>query len=251
MITRRAVKRYGVNQYGADPNWIEDVRVIKKGETPPSGFEEVLKVDEYESLIKYQSPAINAWKLENSTKDILLIDNSWSDNFTDYNQARKELKAKVVEAGGFSALSYSEQFVAAKWFAVNDDEIDTIFSLTEKLKNAVFFGTESMNSRKNRYGAVYIFVRNVLSRDELNNIADDMDSYGFVSSYVSRGREGTVSVNYQGDSDPEGLYDYILGTVGTSFENINMISRINAPKYGLTPQDVVNKVYDIFENGNY
>ena len=106
--------------------------------------------------------------------------------------------------------------------------------------------------------AIYIYVRNVVSRSGLELIATDLENFKFTSTYIQFGREGIMKVNYEGISDVVGLFDYMTGT--TEWDNyltslgiptFNFASRITNPLYGFTVQNIIDQCMDILNNGNY
>ena len=249
MYHRRAVKRYGENNLEADPNWIKQVLLLKKGETPPSGAEAIDKIA-LRNELRLQKADVELW-LKTLNTEMSRIDKNWKSNYSDYKSARVAMKGAYEELGGWDSLTFQDKGIAARWFIVDDDKIDEMCDLNGRLLTGNDFNFNSTTARQKRFSTALNFLRNVLEKDDLNSIIYDIKENRYVEDYINYGIEGTMKTNYQGETDSEGLFDYVKETSETEYKKNSLASRISTPKFDYTVQEVVDKVYDILDIGDY
>jgi hypothetical protein len=76
-------------------------------------------------------------------------------------------------------------------------------------------------------------------------ISDISSPVNYAFLYIQYGQDGIET------GSPEGVYDYIRATAGTSFELTGLSTKAWVPVDGTTLEDVVNDIMDILINGNY
>lgn len=255
-MTKYKIKRYGTNPYGADPNWIKEQEVVVEG-TDTTGWE-VMTYSELKREWKSFQSAHQTW-LDSINNEIVRISAS---NYTDYKKAREALKSLIAAKGGFDNLNYLEKQKATEWFVCTPNEMTNYFinevgltqqqALDRKITNSVDFNTRSTESRKHRYDAAFVFIRNVLKKADFDLISDDVETYKLKQTYIELGKEGSMKTNYEGVTDNPGIFDYVQGTTAwTDLGYSTLASKISTPEYGLTVTNVINKSMDILDNGNY
>ena len=190
-------------------------------------------------------------------------------NQMDYKKYRDFIKDWEAEQGGFDMLSFDAKAYVSDLFLCTPEQMINYYvnemgmsigqAVNMKIFKSVDFNKFSMKSREMRYGAVYIYVRNVVTRHDLNNIANDLELYKFTNSYIEFGREGSMKINYEGLYDEVGIFDYITGTQEWSdyqtglgiTPTYNFADRIENPLYGLTAQNIIDNCMIILDQGIY
>ena len=125
-------------------------------------------------------------------------------------------------------------------------------ALSKKIANSIVFNAKSKASRSQRYSALFVYIRNVLDRANLDIISEDLATFKFVDTYIELGREGSMKINYEGLQDKIGLFDYIQGTTEWTDNNYPTFEeRMGTPLYGITPEEVISTCLNIIDNGNY
>jgi hypothetical protein len=175
-----------------------------------------------------------------------------TDKYTDYKQARQAIK-QLVNAQGFENLTAEEQLVACQWFAASEEQIKaTIPNLEERLKAGSEFDAQSVASRSARLSAVKTLLYNVLSKEDGVKVIGSILQFNFETLYTKLGQEGTQSLNYKGDADNAGLYDFLQSTTqgreafGYVLEDLGI-----APLEGFSVEALVARCMEILDNGNY
>jgi hypothetical protein len=219
-------------------------------ETLPSDFESEFSL--YDAILEDGS-ITQLVKTRQAVResDILRIARN-PETFTDYKQARREIKRLVSEAG-FDNLTSDEKLIACKWFAASEVQIKaTIPSLQERLKAGSEFDYQSVQSRTNRLSAVKTLLYNVLTKEDGVKVIGSILKFNFETLYTKLGQEGTQSVNYKGEADEAGLYDFLQSTeegraaFGYVLADLGLV-----PLEGFTLETLVARCMDILENGNY
>jgi hypothetical protein len=174
------------------------------------------------------------------------------EQYTDYKQARREIK-RLVSEQGFESLTDDEKLIACQWFAATEAQIKaTIPSLEERLKAGSEFDYQSVVSRTNRLSAVKTLLYNVLTKEDGVKVIGSILKFNFETLYTKLGQEGTQSVNYKGEADEAGLYDFLQSTeegraaFGYVLADLGLV-----PLEGFTLETLVARCMDILENGNY
>jgi hypothetical protein len=211
----------------------------------PSGLEVGLGVD-YEYSI--EGDVLTLLGIKRGVSDIARN----PETFTDYKQARQEIQ-KLVNKQGFENLTDEEKLVACQRFAATEAQIKaTIPSLQERLKAGSEFDYQSVLSRTNRLSAVKTLLYNVLTKEDGAKVIGSILKFNFETLYTKLGQEGTQSVNYKGEADEAGLYDFLQSTTagrvafGYVLEDLGIV-----PLEGFTLETLVERCMDILENGNY
>ena len=183
------------------------------------------------------------------------IAKNWKENYVDYKKARAALGTELTIRGGFSNLSTLEKKIASRWFLCVKSDRDTVHTFDEQVTNGYFWHINARISRNNRLDVAIIEVYNRLDSADADNVIDDLweiflkingkqYTRSLAMNYINFGREGTVEGN------PEGLFDYILARVGTSFELTGLKAKAITPIHG-TLDELCDKIIDILKNGNY
>lgn len=177
------------------------------------------------------------------------IDGNWKTSFVDYKQARLqmyvELVARITEVGSFSNLSLAERQIASRWFIVGDNERDSVHSFDEQVVNGSIYNAESIKAREARMTACMMQVYNRLTHDQVNEVCMAMNFDKTTYNYIKRGCEGTLEGN------DEGLFDYIMARVGTTWELTGLRIQAYIPKGMADCAELAAKLIDILRNGNY
>jgi hypothetical protein len=175
-----------------------------------------------------------------------------SGDFKDYKQKRSAIKKQVQEIG-VENLNAEDKKLAAEYFALSDQEIKgTLTSLSERLAAATIFDQESVASRNARYNAAKVLLYNVLSQADGVKVIGAMMQFNFETLYVKLGQEGTQSINYKGEADSPGLYDFIQSTPeGIATFGYGLAELGLTPLEGYTVASLVEQVMAILETGTY
>lgn len=254
-MDRLIIKRYGSNILGADPDWVEQKRFIRKADSTPSGWEDVTR-SEAKRLIEAQKEDESVWRDSVYTEIVRLQES----DYNDYKQAREALKA-MVAAKPFNTCNFLEKQKICEWFLVSPSEMIGFYTtemglsvdqaLELKIHNSVDFNKKSVESRFNRFNKAFHIARNIVDRNDLEVIKEDLLLYNFKATYVELGIEGTMKVNYEGVADGLGFFDYLQGTQNwidagrSTFE-----SRLQTPFIGPTKTELIAQLMDILDNGN-
>jgi hypothetical protein len=187
--------------------------------------------------------------VEEENSVMISINNNWTTAYADYKSARVAMYAamvtKATQVGGWSNLSLLEKQLSSSWFIVGVNERNTVHTLQQQIANGRLFKEYATVARKRRLDEAMSQVYNRVSYDDVNTIIYEMDSAKLMYNYVVLGIEGTL------EGDIEGLIDYILSRVGTSFENIGLTTK-NFTVEGMSgTAEFATLLVDIIKNGNY
>jgi hypothetical protein len=183
---------------------------------------------------------------------ISILANTWQAKFKDYKQARQAVK-NIVIATGIENLNAEDKKLAAEWYALPDSEIKaTLPTLAERLQAGGIFDQSSVASRSARLSAVKTLLYNVLSQEDGVKVIGSILQFNFETLYTKLGQEGTQSVNYKGEADSPGLYDFIQSTPeGIAAFGYGMRELGLSPLEGFTVDSLIERLMDILEHGNY
>lgn len=159
----------------------------------------------------------------------------------DYKKLRHNLIVKVTTIG-FANLCDRGKIIASANFAVSRADRDTVHTLEEQIENGLIFHINSVEARERRRRHMMMEFYNRLQPAQVAEII--AIGYPLSNTYVDTGIEGTES------GDPEGMYDYLEATVGTTWENTGLAAQDWVPE-GMTLAELVTRVMDIMKNGNY
>jgi hypothetical protein len=162
--------------------------------------------------------------------------------FKDYKFVRKQIQI-LAYMTGFDNLKDPQKIIAAEWFAVVKEDRDKVLTLEEQIIAGINFNDMSITSRTERLNKTMAEIYSRLSWSDANEVINDVETYKTKATYISYGREGTIK------GDPEGMYDYIMSTVGTTWEGIGFISK-GFTVEGMTMTELADKFLSILENGD-
>jgi hypothetical protein len=165
--------------------------------------------------------------------DFRIINELWNSQYSDYKQARSDMKLKLIASGGFNALNIADKKICSEWFIASKDQRDSVYSTNEQIKLGEKYHYYSKLSRQIRLSKALMFLYNILSQEHINSILSLISTLAV--NYSDFGIEGTLEGN------AEGLFDFIESRVNTSYENIGISSIIGD----------VSLVMDIFKNGTF
>lgn len=159
----------------------------------------------------------------------------------------------LVASTGYSSLSSNEKYLAAKWFAVDMslplldstisyNNIDPDRDFTE-LSNR--WDISSKTARSIRFSKAKAQLLSRLGKSHGFTVLSDLKADNAIDDYVENGRDGIET------GSPEGLWDYIQSTVGTSWEHTGLSTKGWTPLDGSTLSNVVTTVMNILRDGNY
>lgn len=179
-----------------------------------------------DNILKYYHAVPNNYNfLENMKIDVTNVKvlNLFSyNNRFDYKVYRSSL-ATYANSFGFDNLNYDDKHEVAKQFAIGMSGILSIFPLTnDRILNGYGFHSNSIECRRSRWRMAVSECYNRLPKSQTNEIISDLGRFTQADisvAYVDLGYEGTES------GDNEGLFDYVLATSGTSFQNSGLITK--------------------------
>ena len=145
----------------------------------------------------------------------------------DYKHYRKYLQTHAATVG-FSNLPADEKREVALQFAVSKEDRDSVLNASEQMTAAVDFHNNSIASRSARWRLVEVTLYNYLVKADVDVLINDIHATGLplIENYIERGREGIES------TDPEGIFDYINCTVGSTWVLTGMRLKPFTPSSG-------------------
>ena len=166
-----------------------------------------------------------------------ITDSNYNPNVgKDYKHLRKELIQYVIE--NFSTLTTDELQQASAHFCVPKEVRDMFFSLEEQINFGKEFHERSSEARKNRWNNGLVTLYNYTSLADSFIIGQELELLAF--RYLNYGIEGTP------EGDAEGLFDYVLATSGTSFENTGLAKKeLELVVSGITCSGLADKLISI------
>lgn len=159
----------------------------------------------------------------------------------DYRALRAQA-AEYVTTTGYDNLTEDQQEVALHNFIAPDYNIFTEMTLEDRLKYGAEFHINASAARQHREYILMTFFYNVLPLNQCFEIVNG-DVQQLLYLYTEAGLEGTTV------GDPEGIFDWILATSGTSFEETGLPTRSGLTPYGFTLEQIVNIAYEIMISG--
>jgi len=179
--------------------------------------------------------------LSNQKVDITNIDNIFScwDEICliDYKSFR-QIIAGYVYAVGFDNLEIGYQRIVASHFCVAKDSRDKVFTLQEQIEHGRTFHTLSVECRSKRMEKVMCELYNRLGKLETQEIIKDVTKDDLHYNYINYGLEGTAS------GDSEGIFDYLVSTVGTVYE-LNGLSTKSFIPLDITMSELSTRCFNI------
>jgi hypothetical protein len=195
------------------------------------------------------------------TNDPDLFKTFWQVGQLDFKKARVFSKNWMDNEGGFNSLNDGDKLKACWWFIPTTTEALTFYqeqgytaeeALNIRVGDSIIFNQYSMKSRRTRYDASSIYLRNFLNSTDLNLVGQDIITYQLEITYVEYGREGTMKTNYDGVPDQLGMFDYVTGSQNwIDAGHPTFSSRITTPLHGVIIQDIINKLMQILDEGIY
>lgn len=154
----------------------------------------------------------------------------------DYKQHRKDLIQLMTVSG--SELDMNTLKYASAHFCAPKELRDMFFSLEEQIELGKDFHQRSTESRKNRWNSGLVYLYNYVTLADSFIIGQELELLAF--RYLNYGIEGTP------EGDAEGLFDYILATSGTSFENTGLAKKeLELVVSGVTYSGLADKIISI------
>ncbi len=158
----------------------------------------------------------------------------------DYKCIRKCI-ATIAAITGWGNLSTTEQQLVAQYFATVKSNRDEHYTTEQQIELGKAFHAYSVEARAHRVNQVRLELYNRLLPAEIATIMvniGNLDNY-----YVFNGHEGTES------GDPEGLYDFLDATVGTSYELTGVRAMTLTPEGYTDGDDFVDSMLVILRDG--
>lgn len=206
----------------------------------------IIRLTEVNQIVNSES-----WNSEQNvavTNPIQEISNT-SFLFNDYKAMRAEMKT-VTNTIGWDNLTdidkdiVADNFINIQWTISRLGFGTALYNIKSKL-----FDLKSQQAREIRFNKLRQAVANLMPRINAHEVAEVLISKNLYTSYVLSGIEGTVKTDITGLNDPVGIYDYILSTIGTEYENIGISSMSFTSNNGLTATEFANYLINILDNG--
>jgi hypothetical protein len=150
--------------------------------------------------------------------------------------------AQEVAASGFENLPLLEKKMVSRWFVVDANTRNLVYSLDEQVEHSKVFHLNSIAARTKRAQIVSIELYNRLKKEEINDIINDASALMY--NYVNFGKEGTL------EGDGEGFFDYICARSGTSYASNGLASKNYTPS-GMTLEQLVEGCMQTLKSGIY
>ena len=161
----------------------------------------------------------------------------------DYKFLRQQIKI-LVQNTGWTNLTQLEKQIAVKYFVVSKQRRDQRYTMKEQIILGLVWHKESVKARQIRFDYAAMEIWNRLTRTEARTIVNQIEADALSNKYIQFGTEGIQK------GDPEGLFDYIESSVGTSYENAGLLQTRYTP-VGMTLVELSVRLIDILEHGNY
>jgi len=158
----------------------------------------------------------------------------------DYKVIRKEITI-LASTIGWTNLSVAEKKLAAEYFAVSQDKQLQVIPQQEILHYGLRFHQNSSKARKARMQYVEAIMYAFLGVQQAFMIISDVKDIS--EAYVNYGVEGVVS------GDVVGLFDYIVSTPNTPFDNDGFMQKGLVSSIPIAT--IRDMVMDVLVNGNY
>lgn len=179
-------------------------------------------------------------------EDISSIENweKWGpDTGKDFKFYRREIKL-LYEETTWEALTTEEKKVLSRMFIVEKTKRDEVYTTEEQMYYSRIFHKNSTESRQVRYSLVASMLFNNLSKTDCFSVMDDIEENHLMVNYIHYGLEGVDK------GDPEGIYDYINSTTGTSYASAGFNEKNITPVCG-SKQCMIDRAMQILEEGLY
>jgi len=230
--------------------WNNLVQEVKETSSNLNGIENVYEV-ETDYTFEESPVTVNKYQYKDGTFSklsdfpLVLIDQDWNKNYSDFKSARVALYVAMMTKGGFNSLSLEEKKIASKWFIVERTERGSVHSLQEQVINGKWFDSNSKEARRQRFSVAMSEIYNRLTKEEVFQVLSTMGN-DIVEKYITYGTEGTV----EGDLI-EGLFDYIEARNGTSWSATGLAAQSFTPTGMSNCSELATKLMDVLKNGNY
>lgn len=192
-------------------------------------------------------------------EDITSIANIYNLGFNtgrDYKFVRTELMTAVwtkmqMNPANWVLLDNEEKLAAVKMFVVPAELRNTIMTLERQIIYSKQWGLNSIKCREERFNDAIFEVYNRVSLENANIIGFQLKNSvsttnkDLKTSYIEQGVEGTLV------GDPEGIFDYLNNTIGTSFENAGFRSFDWLPIGYNNMTELSLTLLNILQNGKY
>ena len=165
----------------------------------------------------------------------------------DYKVVREEIMMLTytkLQTTGWDSLTSDEKEIATRWFVLPKYLRDLVYSTEEQIQLGLDYHNNSVAARQLRLARATMEVYNRLEPMEAQEIINDMESANLSYTYIQFGKEGLEA------GDAEGIFDYIQGTVSSSYSGSGMVDKDFTPE-GMTMQQLTTQSMDILKNGNY
>jgi hypothetical protein len=160
----------------------------------------------------------------------------------DYKFYRDEIKSLIDQSGGFTAQNDTIKNICCIHKIGTHAEMQAFLGTQQAVIDLMrVYSANTSICRDMRFFEIEIMLRNELP-DNHKDALDEARTQ--ILDYIFFAVEGTDS------GDLEGLLDYLIGKVGTSFDGIGLINKAWAP-VTMNITDLSNKCYNILANGDY
>lgn len=198
--------------------------------------------------VYYTGSTLDGYENINTIENVYLY-SQYCDGY-DYKLKRAIIQNIMYDITGtgltnWMDLTTEERRICCEMFLVPHQLRDEFYTNTQQTELGIIFNNNSVDSRTNRCWIAQSEVFNRLDHATAVEISNDVIFESNLRyAYVQIGREYTLK------GDPEGLYDYLLNTIGTSYENNGFRSYTPTELYGFDNMiDFSNYLVDILEYG--
>jgi len=162
----------------------------------------------------------------------------------DYKVVRRVM-SNIVATSGFINLTSIEKRIASRWFVLPAHFRIQVHTIEEQITNGRVFHRRSIRARTTRLQQSKMEIWNRLTHDQLQEIIGDVHADNIESQYIDFGVEGTIKGDY------EGVFDFVVGTSGTQYENRGLVNYPYTPSGMANMRELSDRIIDILDNGNY
>jgi hypothetical protein len=169
--------------------------------------------------------------------------------YEDYKKYRSEIRT-IANNIGWDNLSdidkdiVAENFINIGWTIQRLGFGTEIYNIKSRL-----FDLNSQKARELRFNKLRQAVANLMPRNNAHEVAEVLINKNLYTSYVLSGIEGSMKIDITGLADPIGIYDYILGSDGTEYENIGIAKMSFNSNNGLNASQFADYLINILDNG--
>ena len=195
---------------------------------------------------------VNISSIENwNSFGLSAVDYGGSGVVKDYKFVRNEIK-QLYLATSWSALTNSEKQITSKFFISSYANRAELYSMSQMIALGLDHHKNSIYARQVRLLVGSTTAFNFLGETEIVELRRDVlgltggvHSHDLITAYVQYGQEGTL------EDGSEGLFDYLEGRVGTSYEASGFCCKNWNPAGGLNMMQLTASIMQILKTGIY